>query len=297
VKLRSALDALLAGWKEDLPGKWRAVLQETELDWTSKLVDREMWPEETILPGRCNRIPAAAPEGAHIFRAFQNTDPSHVRAVLLGQEPYPKRHWATGRAFEQGNLHEWPQEPHKVADSLRRIVQAMSSASTGDLSYAAGDHGWRTLIGDARTGRCRLPRPKDLFDSLERQGLLFLNTSLTVSVAGGADSPRKCQGHFKLWAPLISRVLSFLAGRERAWVVFLLFGRHAEAVFDRSGARTAAEHAKTWKTMTDVVRHFHPAAITKEGAAFLTPPNPFVSCNRLLHRMGAEPLSWGITRD
>src|SRR5215831_14370617 len=117
VKLRTALRALLAGWEQDIPGQWRPILNETKLDWTSRSLDREQRPGEVILPGRKECPLPGAPKGAHIFRAFENTDPAHVRAVLLGQDPYPKSHWATGRAFEQGNLEKWPEEPHKVADS------------------------------------------------------------------------------------------------------------------------------------------------------------------------------------
>src|SRR5262249_44724923 len=230
----------------------------------------------------------------HIFRTFENTDPAHVRAVLLGQDPYPKSHWATGRAFEQGNLEKWPEEPHKVADSLRRIVQTIASACTGNTSYAAGDPGWKILIREARTGQCSLNPPKELFDYLERQGTLFLNTSLTVSTIGWDSTPKETHGHFYLWAPLVARVLSSFASRECGHVIFLLFGRHAEAVFDRSGAKTVAQNAGTWKTRADVVRHFHPAAITRHGPAFLPPPNPFMAANQLLLRMGAEPIGWGI---
>ena len=296
VKLRTTLRALLAGWEQDIPSQWRSVLQETKLDWTSKSLDREVRPGETILPGRKSiRLPGV-PERAHIFRALENTDPAHVRAVLLGQEPYPKAHWATGRAFEQGNLEAWPEEPRKVADSLRRLVQAMVSADAGNPAYGAGDRGWQLLIQDVRSGQCRLIPPKELFDYLERQGMLFLNTSLTVSSIGLDDTPKENRGHFHLWAPLVARVLRFLASRQHGHMLFLLFGRHAEAVFDNSGARTAAQNAGAWETRADAVRHFHPAAITSNGPAFLTLPNPFMAGNELLRRMGAEPICWGINR-
>ena len=279
MKLRTALRRLLEGWEQSIGSKWRAALAETTLGWTSKALDREMRPGEYVLP-----------KGAHIFHAFENTVPAHVRAVLLGQDPYPKVDWATGRAFEQGNLEEWPEESHKVAGSLRRIVQAIASAAAGNPHYAAGDRGWRILMRDVRAGRRTLLPPKEFFDHLERQGLLFLNTSLTVSV-----TPEGNQGHFQLWAPLIGKVLSFLACRGRGHIVFLLFGRQAENAFERSGARAAAQIAGAWETRAGLVRHFHPAAITKNGTPFLEPPNPFLAANELLRRMGADTINWGIT--
>jgi len=275
---------MLAGWEEGLPGPWRAVVGGTELNWKSRVLNQEMLPGEIILP-------------EHPFRAFENINPKRVRAVLLGQDPYTTPAWATGRAFEQGSLQEWPENPYHVADSLRRLVLVMMSARTGRLSYVSSDRAWTAMLGDARTGRLRLERPREFFDRLEREGVLFLNTSLTVSVAAPGDTakPRtmkQCQRHFPFWAPLIDRVLSFLAGRQNGRAVFLLFGRHAQAVFDHSGAKAAAEENGTWETSVDAVRHFHPAAITAAGAVFLRPPNPFRTANELLRKMDAEPIGW-----
>jgi len=91
---------------------------------------------------------------------------------------------------------------------------------------------------------------------------------------------------------LIDTVLSLIAARRAGFAIFLLLGRHAAGVFDRSGAKTEADRAGTWKTRVDAARHFHPAAITAEGPVFLRPPNPFRTANRLLERMGAASISW-----
>jgi uracil-DNA glycosylase len=272
---------MLAGWRDDLTAAWRGVLDRTELNFNSPALDCDMRPGEIILPGR-KRAPApGAPAGAHVFRAFDRVGPEDVRAVILGQDPYPNPEWATGRAFEQGGLTDWPQESAKVADSLRRIVQVLASARTGNKAYVAHDRAWGELIRDTRTGELNLEPPQRLFDRLEREGVLFLNASLTVSLVARAGSPKEPRGHYPLWEPLVNRVLSFIAGRTRGRAVFLLWGRRACDVFERSGAPSAC-----------AVRHVHPAAITPEGAAFLRPPNPFLLANESLARMGAEPISW-----
>lgn len=138
---------------------------------------------------------------------------------------------------------------------------------------------------------CSSSRPRELFDHLEREAVLFLNTSLTVSIFEGVAA-KQCRRHFPLWAPLIHRVLTYIAARPSGFAVFLLLGRHAEAIFDASGAKAAAESAGNWKTRVGAVRHFHPAAITTEGAVFLRPPNPFRTASDLLQRMGAAPIFW-----
>jgi uracil-DNA glycosylase len=283
---------MLAEWDEDLPTVWRNVLGRTQLDLKSRALDHEVLPGEVIFPSRKGQPLATAPIGAHLLRAFEGTTPDAVRAVILGQDPYSNPAWATGRAFEQGNLVKWPDQPKAVADSLRRLVQVMVAARTGDSSYAADDHAWSKLIEDAHSDLLRLELPCKFFDRLERAGVLFLNTSLTISILNRGAEPKERHRHFQLWAPLIHHVLSFLAIRKNGHAVFLLLGQRASDVFDRSGARIEAVRAGTWKRRVDSVRHFHPAAITAAGPAFLRRPNPFVATNQLLRRMGAGPISW-----
>jgi uracil-DNA glycosylase len=283
---------MLAGWEKDLPVAWRKILAGTQLNWKGPALDHELLPGEIIFPGRKGTPLPAAPKKAHLLRAFQTADPDKVRAVILGQDPYASPAWATGRAFEQGNLKEWPDDPRQVAGSLRRIVQAIVAARTGDPSYMAGDCAWSKLAKDAHTGLLRLEPPRKLFDRLERAGVLFLNTSLTISILGRGAAAKECHRHFQLWAPLIHHVLLFLAARQSGHAIFLLLGQQAANVFDRSGAKIEADRAGTWKRRVDVVRHFHPAAISAAGPAFLCRPNPFCAANELLQRMGAKPIPW-----
>jgi uracil-DNA glycosylase len=283
---------MLAGWERDLSPRWRKALSATELNWCSPALDYDLASGEFILPNRKGKRLPNVREDAHVFRAFDSTDPDKVRAVILGQDPYPNPAWATGRAFEQGDLVTWPEDPQQVAASLRRIVLAIAAARTQDPSYAANDRAWRKLIADARRGLIPLETPRELFDRLEREGVLFLNTSLTVSISGGGKGPKQCHRHFSLWAPLINRALTYITARQSGFAVFLLLGRQAEGIFEASGARAVAESAGNWKTRVDIVRHFHPAAITAEGPVFLQPPNPFRTANDMLERMGASPVPW-----
>jgi uracil-DNA glycosylase len=281
---------MLACWRDDLPIAWRTILDGAELAFESRALHREMQTDEIIVPGRKGAPALGAPKDAHIFRAFDNIDPAEVRALILGQEPYANPAWATGRAFEQGNLVNWPENRELIADSLRRIVQVLASARTRKRVYVANDRAWQTLIRDVQSGALKLEPPRELFDRLEQKGVLFLNASLTVSIRD--SRPRRAQGHYSLCAPLISRILAFIATRRTGHAVFLLWGQRAWDVFERARVRTTAECAGTWKTRIDLVRHVHPAAITVEGPAFLKPPNSFLVANQLLRRMGAKPIHW-----
>jgi uracil-DNA glycosylase len=183
------LRRMLAGWAEDLPPRWRRVLAGTELNWNSLTLDGELTPGEIVFPGRKGERLVSAPAGAQLLRAFEDADPDKVRVVLLGQDPYPNPAWATGRAFEQGNLTGWPTQPRSMADSLRRIVQAIIGARTANRAYQNSDRAWSKLVADEHDGVFQLEPPGELFNRLEQEGVLFLNTSLTIGVLHRAGPP------------------------------------------------------------------------------------------------------------
>jgi uracil-DNA glycosylase len=212
--------------------------------------------------------------------------------VILGQDPYPNPNWATGRAFEQGDLSKWTKPSVRIAHSLRRIVQTLAYARNRNSAYTHGDGGWKKVISDLESGALTLEPPRQLFDHLEREGVLLLNTSLTLGVDISSGRRKPANRHFPLWEPLLYRVLTFIASRKNGHVVFLLWGTNAKKVAERAGILPAAKSAGTWGSRVRVVHHAHPAAVTSQGAAFLSPPNPFLSTNTALRTMGSKPIEW-----
>ena len=127
------------------------------------------------------------------FRALRLLAPADVKVVVFGQDPYPRPGHATGLAFSAG---------HGKPVSLRRIFEILK----------ADRPGWQ-------------PPERWLLDSWARQGVLMLNTVLTVEV-GAAGSHMDCG-----WQSLTSDIVRVLASRE-APPTFLLWGRPAHAFFD-----------------------------------------------------------------
>ncbi|HEX8249420.1 MAG TPA: hypothetical protein VF599_14675 [Pyrinomonadaceae bacterium] len=291
MNLRNALQTYLQDWKSDLSAPWRKVFDGVDLDFDNVRADLELHEGEFIFPARKKNPIAEAPPRAHVFRAFDGIHPQDVRAVVIGQDPYPNVTWATGRAFEQGNLREWTSNARLVADSLARIVQVLVAARTNNPAYAAGDSAWKQLISDNETGVISLEPPPELFNNLQKKGVLFLNAGLTISrfVRGGA--PEQIAGHIPLWKPIIAHVLRWLARRPGKPVVFLLWGNQAKGMFEESGVEEAAREAGTWETGVVVVSHSHPAA----GGApplFFRSPNSFLRANEVLTEMGASQIQW-----
>lgn len=178
------------------------------------------------------------------WRALALTPPNQVRVVILGQDPYHGPGQANGLAFDVG-------AGVRIPPSLRNIHQEL-----------ARDYG-------------EPPQPAGLLEHWARQGVLLLNTSLTVE-AGQAAS------HAKLgWQALTHRIFKTLAESERP-LAFLLWGGHAQAM-----RPPAAPARHLWLTAN------HPSPLSA-----LRPPEPFIGCghfrraNAFLQAQGGAPIDW-----
>ena len=288
VKLRDAFAGFLQDWQVDLSPAWRAILDAVGPDLTAISSDLTLADNETIFPGRKGRPAPGARTDSHVFRALDAVDPPAVRAVVLGQDPYPKASRATGRAFEQGDLPDWSPNRAMVAESLRRIVQMLAYKRSGNAEYVADDAAWRTVVEDIASDTLDISAPRALFDRWQDAGVLFLNAGLTLS----RFEPAVQQAHIALWRPVVKKILTHLATRPNGRIVFLLWGQVARRTFDKLGIEDAAGAAGAQDRLA-IASHAHPGA---EGAdhrpLFFQPPNPFADANAKLAQIGGSSIDW-----
>jgi uracil-DNA glycosylase len=126
-----------------------------------------------------------------VFRALALTDPSQVRVVILGQDPYHGPNQAQGLAFSVAEGEK------KLPPSLRNMLQEVK-ADTGVASQCSSD-----------------------LSAWARQGVLLLNTALTVE--DGQPQSHAGQG----WEELADALLAKLAAQPEP-IVFLLWGAAAQ---------------------------------------------------------------------
>lgn len=152
------------------------------------------------------RVDARIREGAEVlpapeavFNALRLTPFAQVKAVILGQDPYPTPGDAHGLAFSYRGKRRLPASLKVIFAELAADL-GRPAPRTGDLTPWAG------------------------------QGVLLLNTALTVE-AGQAGA------HLKLgWAALADEALAALSAQRPA-VAFLLWGANARrraALVDRA---------------------------------------------------------------
>ncbi len=280
IRLIEALLEILADWQSDLPGPWREAIGDTRLGFDACDPSLTLEPWEPVFPVRRGKTFPGAPPGAHIFRAFDAIDPGDVRCVILGQDPYPAPDFATGRAFECGNVAAWRELDKMFSKSVRAFLQQICAARTGRQDCARSFADWPALLSDIEAGRIELEAPDALADRWVNSGTLLLNASLTLSRFRVETDPHQALGHLPVWQPLMVSVLERLAASGRP-VVFMAFGDAAAACLRAAGLHDPQPPLQT-------IRRPHPAA----AAAFLAQENPFLACNRFLADHGGRPIAW-----
>ncbi|NLG88834.1 MAG: uracil-DNA glycosylase [Clostridiaceae bacterium] len=142
------------------------------------------------------------PEAGKVLR-FLKVNLDNVKVVILGQDPYPQKGAATGRAFEVGGLTSWLQNFKQV--SLKNIVRLIYKSYNRISSYE-DILPFKQIQREIETGRFPILPPDKLFESWENQGVLLLNTSFTC-IPGVPGS------HELLWHDFSCRLLSYISSR------------------------------------------------------------------------------------
>jgi uracil-DNA glycosylase len=158
---------------------------------------------------------------------FLTNDLNRIQVLILGQDPYPQPHVATGRAFEVGTLNSWHDKYKNV--SLKNIIRAIYAAYSNEfLTYNEIRKKMETdLFG---SGFSVLP-PQLLFKSWEEQGVLLLNTSFTCHLG-------KPGSHARLWEPFTRLLLQYI-NSVNAEITWLLWGNHARHISSHISLRNA----------------------------------------------------------
>jgi uracil-DNA glycosylase len=281
MRLREAIAETLTGWENDLPDAWRAALGPIgdDFDRVDAGLEIEAW--EPIFPVRRGKHFPGQPKGAHALRAFDGIAPEGVRCMILGQDPYPEPGFATGRAFEAGNLAGWHELDKMFSKSVRAYMQLIVAARTGNDNFARSFDDWPAT-------RAFLTHPQSSFEDTDsvadrwvNEGVLLLNASLTLSRFKVDIDPHQSRGHLPFWQPLMLGVIRMLLARNLP-IVFIGFGDAAARILHKAGLEEG--HAG----QIGCVLRDHPAF----ADTVLCRPNPFILCNSYLETMGARPIAW-----
>lgn len=147
---------------------------------------------------------------------FLSIDIKNVKVIWLGQDVYPAKGVATGRSFEVGGLNDWSQPFRQV--SLKNIVRLIHKNYTGISSYNE-IRKFSEIQKEIKNGTFPIKPPNNLFDSLEDQGVLFLNTSFTCEIG-------KANSHKMIWRAFSKKVLNYIS-TQNPNIKWFLWGKEA----------------------------------------------------------------------
>lgn len=162
------------------------------------------------------------------LRALHLTPPDKVRVVILGQDPYHGRGQAEGLAFSVAPGVVLPPSLRNIFKELQRDLGAPPPP---------------------------FPNPGGSLVSWARQGVLLLNTCLTVEE--GLPASHAGKG----WEVLTDAIIGQVSAGSHA-VVFMLWGQHAQSK----------------RTLIDASRHLILCANHPSPLSALRPPVPFIGC-------------------
>lgn len=200
-----------------------------------------------------DREPAFYPARADILRALKLTALNDVKVVILGQDPYHGEGQATGLAFAV-------EEGVSLPPSLRNIFKELAHEYPG-FRVARDESG-------KHIGR---------LDGWARQGVLLLNTSLTVRP--GAAGSHSSIGWDIMTGKIVERV-----SQEREGVVFILWGAHAQK---RRHLIDETKHT--------VIASAHPSPLSARRGFFGS--DCFKKANDALEAAGMGAIDWSRTTD
>ncbi|UUV18308.1 uracil-DNA glycosylase [Fusobacteria bacterium ZRK30] len=168
------------------------------------------------------------PAKKDIFKVFRD-DLNRVKVVLLAMDPYPQKGVATGLAFEV-EKDSWMDKG--VNTSLKNMVKLIYKTYMGEIPTVDR---LRKEISDKTFDI--LP-PNELFKSWESQGVLLLNTALTVEIGNSGS-------HIKLWGNFTEKLIGFIEKKNNN-IIFLLWGAKAGKY-------------KKYIEKSQIIEHNHPA--------------------------------------
>ena len=159
------------------------------------------------------------PRKENVLR-FAKTDFNNLKCVIVGMDPYPSDYIkdgvlvpeATGRSFEVSSLFDKTWNTKFKQSSLRNMLKTVYFNET-DVNKSLEDI--RSYIENKTFD---IKQPADWFNSLENQGVLFLNATLTV-IPGKPDS------HTKIWQNFMEKLIPFIDNKDVKW---LLWGDKAQ---------------------------------------------------------------------
>lgn len=195
------------------------------------------------------------PSPKDVFRLLKETDPSKVRVVIIGQDPYPFGDHADGLAFSS--------KQQETPASLRTILREVD----------------RDVIRTENYREFKQIFPTNDLSSWLSQGVFPINMNLTVR-AGTPGS------HNNLgWERFTGKIIEYLWKQQSPKKVFIAWGEEA-----KKGLYSNIEDSSNHHVLTAG----HPATAS-HGKDLFSGCSHFSKVNHYFYKIKEEPINWKLS--
>lgn len=184
------------------------------------------------------------PPKSMIFNALKLTPLDELKVVIIGQDPYHGPNQANGLAFSVSQGIDIPPSLRNIYKELLTDIPGFEYPNNGDLT------------------------------SWAKQGILLLNTSLTVKM-------REANSHSNIGWEIFTDKIVDVINNEKEGVIFVLWGANAQK--KGKNINTEKHH---------IIKSVHPSPLSSHRGFFGS--KPFSKINNILKERGEKEIIWNI---
>ena len=157
-----------------------------------------------------------APTKLHIFKALSSPI-SNKKVLMLGKEPYNVYpHIATGLSYE---IKEKSWFSSTINNTLKNILKLIYYSYNGELKEI------EDIKNEINKGNFKILPPDKIFKSWENQGVLLLNSALTVLI-------NETGSHSKFWSNFTKDILEYISTVNQD-ITYFLWGKDLK-IFEKN---------------------------------------------------------------
>ncbi|HFJ9376920.1 TPA: uracil-DNA glycosylase [Bacillus paranthracis] len=164
------------------------------------------------------------PSDPKLVLRFLERDLNKVKVIWLGQDPYPIEGKASGRAFEDATIKDWTDKG--IGRSIKNVIRSIYRMENNIENYKDVKT-YKKIQKEIKNGAFNIKPPKEWFDSLENQGVLFLNVYFTCKVGAGNEGT-----HIGKWRDFSFELLKYIKSKNPN-VNWFLWGNPSQKIGDR----------------------------------------------------------------
>ena len=166
---------------------------------------------DNLIKSNCCFYPNTEDKILYIF----NKDFTDAKYIIMGQDPYAtycnKGCYATGRAIEMAFMNQWKDLlNNKYGNTLKEVMRSIFRCTLNDLP---------NFLKNMKIA------PTEWFNQSEKEGVIWINSALTVKSAKNAQRGERSQ--YDYWNKIMPKIVAYIISKAPNLKEAFALGDHA----------------------------------------------------------------------